>query len=85
MEKSTLRKADLVFSVILIIFGIFVAINGILLMIEGASQPAIHRDPAGTAPREDQPGYLRRSRDRQDYFAMILGDAMTHTFTMIPI
>lgn len=41
MEKSTLRQADLVFSVILIIFGIFVAINGILLMIEGASQPVI--------------------------------------------
>jgi len=42
-----------------------------------------YRDPAGTAPQEDQPGHLPRSRDTPDNFVMILGDAMTHTFTMI--
>jgi len=41
MEKNTLRKYDLLFSIILIIFAIFVAINGIVLVIQGAKIPGV--------------------------------------------
>lgn len=44
---------------------------------------AKHWHPGGTAPPEEQPRHLPQSRDTQDYFAMILDDAMTDTFTMI--
>src|SRR5664280_1239366 len=41
------------------------------------------RHPAGTTPRDNKPGCVLRSGDTSDHFAMIPGDAMTHTFTMI--
>lgn len=41
MEKNSLRKADLVFSIVLMIFGIYVAINGVILTIEGIKKPDI--------------------------------------------
>ncbi|MGH4137827.1 tripartite tricarboxylate transporter TctB family protein [Clostridium sp.] len=41
MEKNTLRKYDLLFSIVLMIFAIFVAINGIVLTIQGAKMTGV--------------------------------------------